>query len=200
MSEKPILFSGPMVRAIIEGCKNQTRRIVNPKRKPFAVGDRLWVRETHRPYVITGRSTGIEYRAGGHIEIDSIHEGWSAMFGKANGKWRTSIFMPRWASRITLEITEVRRERLHDITEDDAKAEGVKQLFLADCDYIPNDMAPCVRLYDQSYRVGFFKKWCDIHGNDSWEHNPEVYVYRFDVLEGAANVPELAVSSERSAP
>lgn len=86
-------------------------------------GDRLWVKETHRPFVVTGRSHGIEYAAGGKADSDAAE--WPAMFTKATGKWRPSIFMPRWASRLELELTEVRVERLNAITEADALAEGV---------------------------------------------------------------------------
>ncbi len=158
MREHPILFSSPMVRALLRevGPKTQTRRVVtvpfgqgkryvpwDPYYADFdgclmfqdqygdwhdfekdahcpygSIGDRLWVRETFRvlpSYDDEGKSIdNIQYRADGHKAIS----GWS---------WTPSIHMPRWASRITLEITGVRVERLRDISKEDAKAEGVMQ-------------------------------------------------------------------------
>jgi len=146
MKERPILFSGPMVRAILDGRKTMTRRVVKWKygengtpacpiesvdrfadivqglaenlsgdpvpfceaKCPFGVpGDRLWVRETWQDIGAADRPEYV-YAADGE---------WS-------GKWRPSIHMPRWASRITLEVVSVRVDRLEDISEEDAKAEG----------------------------------------------------------------------------
>ena len=122
MKERPIIFSGPSVRAILDGRKTQTRRIVKaPKGMsaefagvdfacPYGCpGDRLWVRETHSFYDRECRKP--YYQA----DIDD----WEP------GGWRSPIFMPRWASRITLEITDVRVQRVQEITEAEAKAEGV---------------------------------------------------------------------------
>lgn len=143
MSEHPILFSGPMVRAILDGSKTMTRRVVKytpamgnpfewrnlPESKligkidrfcPYGQpGDRLWVRET---WGCEGGNT-VRYIADGskrrlHHEFPSK----LARFNKAN---KPSIFMPRWASRITLEITGVKVERVQDISEQDAEAEGI---------------------------------------------------------------------------
>ena len=156
--ERPILFSAPMVRAILEGRKTQTRRVVKPQphhgpvgemvclggadwamddgdlsgqfRCPYGVpGDRLWVREAWAPN---------EGSAGGYIYRADVGEG-SSGFYQADLKigewthiaprWRSSIHMPRWASRITLRITDVRVERLQDISEADAIAEGLYKSF-----------------------------------------------------------------------
>lgn len=137
MTERPILFNGPMVRAILEGRKTQTRRPVAcptwavagslesdgaggveaavqltgcmaDVRCPFGVaGDKLWVRETWAcPESVT------YYRA--------TDEGMTS----PPAKWRPSIHMPRWASRIDLDVTRVRFEKLNDVTADDARAEG----------------------------------------------------------------------------
>jgi hypothetical protein len=131
MKERPILFSAPMVRALLDGSKTQTRRVIADRHLlggpptdallemcPYGQpGDRLWVREawtTHAcfddipPRDLTTRS--LHYQADGLIKT---------------GKNRPSMFMPRWASRITLEITDMRVERLQDISEADAKAEGL---------------------------------------------------------------------------
>ena len=132
MKEHPILFSGPMVRAILEGRKTQTRRVMKlnmdggvysePRCPDGVPGDRLWVRETwadvrwmqepeHFP-------NGVSYRADCSADSLKLAEHYGV-------RWKPSIHMPRWASRITLEVTEVRAQRLQDITEEDARAEGV---------------------------------------------------------------------------
>ena len=154
----------------------------------FQIGHRLWVKETWRlwesasfasftgepldPDIVTGslkrhdiewlKSRPIEYRA------DSLDQ----------TPWRPSIFMPRWASRITLEITEVRVERLHDITEEEARAEGVERIgitFRDDAHGRP-DIVPSL---GGPYRDGFRILWSQINGPESWTANPWVWVVRF---------------------
>jgi len=168
MSELPILFSGPMVRAILDGRKTMTRRVAIPRyddRTPCehlqgdnsgmgptmfrhcchgsegrgcphgVVGDRLWVRETWRPAYDEELYCCVEYRADGKRikpENGSLTEDQGHKFADdcpddpaLNAKWRPSIFMPRWASRITLEIVSVKVERVQEITEKDAIAEGI---------------------------------------------------------------------------
>lgn len=159
MKTKPILFSTPMIHALLEGRKTQTRRIVKPapqiQRCPidgvleFAIpqkdgttrrlglknyaelcpygrpGDLLYVRETWRTYKTLDHlrpsqirsGAGIEYTAGG-----TNVRGEETLLGM--GKTRTSIHMPRWASRLTLRITDVRVQRLQEISEEDVLAEG----------------------------------------------------------------------------
>ncbi len=124
MSEKPILFSGEMIRAVLDGRKTQTRRVVKPQpvglwaapgksRCPYGQpGGRLWVRETFYPE--RSHRGPVSYRAT-----------WPRDDDPPDGGWKPSIFMPRWASRITLEIVSVRVEQVQDISEDDARAEGV---------------------------------------------------------------------------
>ena len=104
MKDRPILFSAPMVRAILDGKKTMTRRIYKPRFDSWRVGDRLWVRETYTR--IHGRAV---YAATCDIECY---------------RWRPSIFMPRRFSRILLEITEVKRERIRDCSNEDAIREG----------------------------------------------------------------------------
>lgn len=142
VKERPILFSGPMVRAILRGGKTQTRRVIKPQPNlkdrnlltselmteawqsgfvdvpsPYNRGTRLWVRETwqHEDGSCAdhkcGQPTHIYHKA-----TESFPE---SMW------WRPSIFMPRWACRLELEIEEVRVQRLHEISEEDAIAEGV---------------------------------------------------------------------------
>jgi hypothetical protein len=141
-------------------------------------GDRLWVKETHKAFIVTGRKTGITYAAGGDKGIDSTHEGWSAMWNKATGKWRPSIFMPRWASRITLELTAVRVERLQDISEADAKAEGVETTP----GWSPSYGDPCnsaLAPEAQNAKAAYADLWESINGADSWDKNPWVWVLEF---------------------
>jgi hypothetical protein len=159
MNDRPIIFSGPMVRAILEGRKTQTRRVIKPQptepantpwlkngwlepsRCPHGQpGDRLWVKETffdNRKYeAAVGFKIGVaqdyDYKADHEVAPDS------------KVKWIPSIFMPRWASRITLEITDMRVQRVQDISEEDAKAEGV--------DYPAEGP-------QSSYRLAFSKLW-----------------------------------------
>lgn len=192
MKERPILFSGPMVRAILDGRKTQTRRVVKPQpetatdcpyhvgvgqsRKsrtcPYGtVGDRLWVREAWLPFDqdhVIG-DCKVAYMAEAtptseEIRKEYIREG-------RNYRWRPSIHMPRWASRITLEITGVRVERLQEISETDAIAEGA--------------MSQLCSMHDQpdamkfTHRNGFTNLWQSINGPESWASNPWVWVIEF---------------------
>jgi hypothetical protein len=182
MKERPILFSGAMVCALLNGTKTQTRRIVKPRgdvtvadlvacgRCPYGQpGDRLWVKETWRTDKrlddkAPSKFSGWPVR---YISDDKVlmH---GAFYGATNGKTRVSIHMPRWASRITLEITGVRVERLKDISEADAKAEGVSASALVEM----KDGSPC---YSAEYR----DLWERINGIGSWEKNPWVWVIEF---------------------
>lgn len=125
MTEKHIPFSGPMVRAILEGCKTQTRRVRRGDEPKYRVGDHLWVRENY--------AVGVEWDDEKPSEIDPLCGGadiWYMADGPKPamyGKTRPSIFMPRWASRITLEVTGVRVGRVQDISEEDVLSEGTEQ-------------------------------------------------------------------------
>lgn len=187
MKERPILFSAPMVRALLEGRKTQTRRIMKYQpsetpdvfksslnksmSKPVMVamwndgccifphgmpGDGLWVRETFGNIETLNGDKEIVYRA----------DGWKDNTG--HFKWKPSIFMPRRASRILLEITEVRVERLHDITPLDAMAEGVEGKGKN------KDIVP-----DNGWRMGYAGIWESINGAGSWDANPWVWVITF---------------------
>ena len=197
--ERPILFSAPMVRALLDGSKTQTRRLVKPQPDivfagpipgagicgkythddekhgrlgvhipcPYGQpGDRLWVRENfahiYRDNSLPERRSfeDVAYMANGH----SIDIG-------AYGSWKPSIHMPRWASRITLEISSVRVERLQDITRGDAMAEG--------CPF-PN-MAQ-----GNDPRQWYEQLWGEINGPDSWATNPWVWAIEFKRINQAA--------------
>jgi hypothetical protein len=192
----PILFSGPMVRALLDGRKTQTRRIVkgealdwldasgfapafvaSPDNGMCPYGqpsDSLWVRETWAarpdyddlPPTECGNE-GIWWKA----SLSAWPQGYEA----CHGRWRPSIHMPRWASRLTLELTGVRVERLQGISDADAKAEG--------CDY--TERPPLSVGYYTAYR----ELWETINGPGSWEANPWVWVLEFEVHCG--NVDDL---------
>jgi hypothetical protein len=193
MKARPILFSGAMVRALLDGRKTQTRRVVKPQPvvtdEEAAVlpqawedgfipipcphgkpGDLLWVRESfavpfrHDPGT-TGRAGGAIYRADAGID----HQ-WSADTKKT---WTPSIHMDRWASRLTLEITGVRVERLQQISEADAVAEGCRGQIDGG-------------LICPSEQYG--ELWSSINGQDSWDANPWVWVIEFKVH--SANVDD----------
>jgi hypothetical protein len=183
MKERPILFSAPMVRAILSGAKTQTRRAwaTQPPmgtRVAFVPGetsspygkpcDRLYVREGFSgPYSLTGvpprewpPGTPLYYWA------DGKEPPW--------GDWtkpKPGIHLPRWGSRILLEITDLRVERLQNISEEDAQAEG------ADASFVPPDggMGP--------YWEGFRRLWSSINGAESWDANPWVWALSFKVIE-----------------
>lgn len=211
MKERPILFSGPMVQAILDGRKTQTRRIVKPQprksqidngtvfssKDPFMmltkecpygkVGDSLWVRENHALIECVCQAAPAALR-GGCKEcggVGTIVE--YAADGKLNGKQRPSIHMPRWASRITLQITDIRVERLQEIDEIDAEAEGLEVHEFTDAygterrafsfgDYLSDNG---VGTYDYSAVSVFEELWKSINGHDSWDANPWVFVVNF---------------------
>ena len=151
------------------------------------VGDKLWVRETHK--------LGSPCVLGGACETE-VNKPWMGMhpdgkeacvyradksWGDGFGPWKPSIFMPRWASRITLEITRVRVERLKDISEEDAIAEGAVKVESdgtytdAHCNFIPY----CGR----DAAMAFAELWESINGDGSWDANPWVWVIEFRRVE-----------------
>ena len=197
MKERGIIFNGEMVRAILEGRKVQTRRIVKPQpdedglarlrvgpwmdtsekiyRCPCGeVGDRLWVRETWQAIHCYCDEHGYvdEVRFASSIPKQKTKY-WHPVYevdGHDKNRedrgypWRPSIHMPRWASRITLEITGVRVERLNDISEADARAEGA-----------PTELC----LIGERHDLGFRTLWKSIYGAESWQANPWVWVIEF---------------------
>ncbi len=212
MKERPILFNTAMVKAILEGRKTQTRRILNCDHPvvtgfvpngiydywkgtaksdaviqqyistfpftikcPFGiVGDRLWVRETFRLF---------DSDECPHADFPCGCPSWGTPLYRASHdcfdgeKWTPSIHMPRSASRILLEITNIRIERLNDISSDDAKAEGF--------DYSTHPSA-----IEMGYAIGaktnFRFTWEQIYGQNAWNKNPWVWVVEFRVIEGGA--------------
>ncbi|MDH2325978.1 hypothetical protein QCN27_03765 [Cereibacter sp. SYSU M97828] len=204
MADKPILFSAPMVRALLDGTKTQTRRVIKnapgdgwhmdrvgptgfqwtceggmPRmsyRPPVAVGDRLYVRERFRPH---GLGTPIsECR-----DLDDIM--FHADADEAEGAvldWKPSIHMPRWASRLTLTITDVRVQKLHAISEGDAVAEGMGWAAFKAGEAKGN--CPI-----SSFRI----LWNAINGPGAWDANPWVCAYTFTVQRG--NIDQLGAAA-----
>ncbi|MEW6462952.1 MAG: hypothetical protein AB1459_17660 [Pseudomonadota bacterium] len=255
MKERPILFSGPMVRAILEGRKTVTRRVAKFKPReagynlafsgldagnyctgvmksgfvlrsrggpsgcwndrtwpihcPYGLpGDRLWVRETWSDVNLQG-APGIAYRADDDVrdlmedesfldERGAFNYGdprckayhfacWSEdLLAGTEGRWRPSIHMPRWVSRILLEITAVRVEQLQDITEEQAVVEGVdRPENIRDVDVWDGAERELFNAMNQP-RDRFKRLWADINGAESWDANPWVWVVEFKRVEAAS--------------
>lgn len=216
MKERPILFKSEMVRAILEGRKTQTRRIIKfppalteevnslrfdgydkderayyfeeedsagmplerywPVESKYKVGDRLWVRE-HCSLSIN-KDAVMYLDSGGkvapHAPADS--DNWCR-------EWKTcpSIHMPRWASRINLEIINVSVERVQDISIDDAKAEGVDQSAVV-AEWGDSTFAGV-----EAHIAAFARLWSSINTEpgSTWTNNPWVWVIEFNYLKGA---------------
>lgn len=208
MTDRPILFSGPMVRAILEGRKTQTRRVLKGSTEhkgpynsayvehyqrstgwakicPYGQrGDRLWVRETTlADYEVAETIKAARYEADGEPVLYSgpeVDENGDDDYGGSHAHWWyskdrcPSIHMPRWASRLTLEITAVRVERLQDITQEDAIAEGMNGSYM-----LPEGKLGGKLL---SAQTQFTQLWHEINGKkfeNSWDANPWVWVVEF---------------------
>jgi hypothetical protein len=181
--ERPILFSAPMVRALLAGTKTQTRRIAQPKRSiepmtdecPYGQpgGDRLWVRESWRADAAYDAMPPRDIPAGSQVwyEADTGLPGLRGLVRQ--GKLRPGMFMPRWASRITLEVTEVRVERLQDISEADALAEGIVP------GYGGFGLPDGSHFHAADPRESYFSLWEAINGRASVEANPWVWAVSF---------------------
>jgi len=225
MKIRPILFSTPMVEAILNGRKTQTRRIIKPHpewKEPFWLyggtiwhinnipntsgqgfqqnmkikqGDILWVRETWSPtgseeYLHKETHLPFFYKAG-IKDLNKIKD----VMKEFGYKWKPSIYMPKAACRIFLEVTNVRVERLHDISEDAAIAEGViydegfKSYNCYLCDKKGHKAGENLcedGFFDNAFE-SFRSLWQSINGKESWEVNPFVFVYEFKRVEKPEN-------------
>lgn len=229
MKERGMIFNAEMVRAILDGRKTQTRRIMKNQpvlngnlyevfgaawskgvtsvpavpghslstRCPFGeVGDRIWVRETFAAFDADWKFPGRPH---------DLKDGpWPNVIYPASrsevppGTLRPSIHMPRWASRITLEITGVRVERLNDISHDDAGREGihtevwdqtvVARNYAAEDEFFQfwSESMPHYVEMNELFRASFHSLWQSIYGEESWQANPWVWVIEFRRIEGGA--------------
>ena len=214
MKELPILFSAPMVRALLDGTKTQTRRIwkmppgmgwyisgalkgketgdicdltgpgwcsVDEVHCPYGqTGDHLWVRETFAH--IYRDNTRPDDRRSDDVAYRADHPG---LYEYAYGTWKPSIHMPRWASRITLEVTNVRVERLQEISYEDAIAEGI--IDPATIPEFPASLNPSETVAEYCRRKKWPQRqyrdlWESINGTGSWDLNPWVWVVEFKTV------------------
>lgn len=223
MAERPITFSAPMVRALLDGRKAQTRRLLrnsenygcptgdcphetqaecntamaslSAKEVGFAIGDSCYVREAWRVHASFDAMPGSELealapRVWPEVDRDNCD---------AHGRYRHARFMPRWASRLTLFVDAVRVQRLQDITEADAVAEGVRRL----CEDSKYDTGPNHFTVETGGLVGgslnaptaretYALLWDCLHENPGtrWHDNPWIYALTFRVARG--NIDQLA--------
>lgn len=256
MKTHPMLFSGPMIRALLDGRKTQTRRILklpdwalnmdctgrlhvyqpdegferhglefadrlrglwdpvsNPTgrsgaylRVPIMTGDLIWVRETWNAFSFSQDGdeawptktipTADEMQEirdmACRVDVQAVYqESDRAQKWFSDQKWRPGIHMPRWASRITLEVTDVRVQRLQDISAKDATEEGIERLRCDGLDGFRNYLSS-----DPMERVAmipsFKSLWNSINGPGAWDQNPWIVAYSFKVHK--KNVDELALT------
>lgn len=210
MTDRPILFSTPMVKALLKGEKTQTRRLAKRQDiflrsgRPFVptglhtelpfsrpgwdVGDRLWVRETWARYPIelNPQPEDIWFRA----------DGLSPPSDSTLHKWRPGIHMPRWASRLTLTVTHVRVQRLQDISEEDAQAEGIERRLNDTYHGFYRDYGKTEQCYGNGVtfaRDSFRTLWTSINGKRpgaSWDDNPWTVALTFTVAKRNIDAPE----------
>jgi hypothetical protein len=228
MTDRPIIFSAPMIKALLDGRKAQTRRVIKTPlgftefqgfvgvgetravfdcsppvcapvqiRIPFAIGDRLYVREAWRAMDRQDEFSGgqiaeqcleVGYkRAWSPIqyEADGARYNWIVDplgFGTKPGRYRHARFMPRWASRLTLIVTDVRVQRLQAITGRDIIAEGIR---CGGChDVGTGDFSACRNGGCFEQRNDFMHLWNSLHGPDAWDANPWVVAVSFEVEHG----------------
>lgn len=195
MTDYPIIFSAAMIRAMLYGSKTQTRRLAWRDLKPsisfpegrmaatiwqsVRPGDRLWARESFAARLNEkGRPDPnpryVKHRATMHDATTPYNEMDYHTWPK---KWSPSIHMPRWASRLTLVVTAVKMERLQEIGECEAKAEGAEPLLVYS--------SPT-----KQHRAGFKRLWMALHGTEAWGQNPEVVAMTFRVIRANIDAPE----------
>jgi len=203
MKTKPILFSSAMIRRILSGQKTQTRRIIKPQPKdwqhgkilykdrdltlnslvnhaPIQKGDILWVKETFEAVPIEAASVDSN---SSNVQTKYIYK---ATTETPFIKWKPSIFMPKDAARIFLEVKNVRVERLQDITENDSLYEGIISRVIGtrpyDLVYQANNNTPNIF---HTAKQAFMYLWNTINKDDgSWLENPYVWVYEFEMVKG----------------
>lgn len=228
MTARPILFSAPMIRALLSGRKTQTRRILKPQPNAesvasgdyqrqindlvrpspirFDVGDRLWVREAH--YLT---DDGHYERAVYAADEDAVREHNKTMerlagridekVWRRHVKLRPSIHMPRWASRLTLTVTDVRVQRLQDISEEDAIAEGISvgkpmaEVPGSRGDIYHDGVTDPIDGWTRDPVEAYRHLWEYINGAGSWDANPFVAAYTFEVERRNIDAPATAAKT-----
>ena len=204
MADLPILFSAPMVRALLDNRKTQTRRVLKPQPEQgfdpwqaeggewflagmasqtpltvrFRKGDRLWVREAWRCNGWASDVATFFYRASEGNGYTAMCEQWPVADRKplrVETKWSPSLHLPRWASRLTLTVTDVRVQRLQEISEADARDEGAPRFDSS---------------LGRGFKPGFQSIWTEINGADSWATNPWIVALTFTVER--RNIDEIA--------
>lgn len=204
MKERGMIFNGEMVRAIVDGRKTQTRRIVKPQR----VGDGWSVKETQSPmtprhthdwwlptatrpysalpccpYGVVGDRLRVRETFQWPLVSEDLFEEYQAYPEKFKSR-NTANTPPSWASRITLEITSVRVERLNSINEESAQAEGVSRLRGGYWKHYQ----PGWTQHQLSARGSFVTLWKSIYGEKSWQTNPWVWVIEFKLISKEAQL------------
>lgn len=211
MNSKPILFSGEMVKAILEGRKTQTRRVMKPQPEcigalestpggelvylyphgdgektyfcKFPYAHQLWVRETWKDNENAVYAEQVYSRGRRHAAPRFIYK--ADQIAETHGDWKPSIFMPRQASRITLEVVNVRVERVQEITKEDAKAEGASNVWRWDAKRNAEHPEYFSRSVLNPYVANYSVLWDEINAKRGfgWDVNPWVWVVEFKVLE-----------------
>jgi hypothetical protein len=184
--EIPILFSTPMVQAILAGRKTMTRRLAGDYVDEYAIAEMITdavVADPDAVDIVEKQLKGVcvNFDDGEWIIKSRWQPGDLLWVREA---WKPSIHMPKNAARIWLEVTDVKVERLHDISEEDAKAEGVGAGFQMNAgwpDYLHIQNGVCSVTQDTA-SVSFGTLWEFINGKESWEANPWVWVVSFKVL------------------
>ncbi len=179
MAERGTPFKPDMVRAVLRDV--DPKRITRRFRRLGNVGDVLWVREAWR--------TLDHFNHLPPRELNSTHAGMiryeadedAPIFGF--GKLRPGMFMCRWMSRIDLQLVDVREERLQDITEEDAKAEGAECCITTNMSAADRLLLPMPMYSPDPYRNGFALLWNAINGDGSWESNPTVFRHVFERIK-----------------
>ena len=219
MADKPIIFSAPMVRALIDGRKTQTRRLMPHQetlkvayspivsgirifnyageeeisRPPVKVGDRLYVREHWR--TADAYDDLSPSQMGGEEPViylaDDTLETWGWRNDFVPGRFRQAMHMPRWASRLTLTVTDVRVQRLQEISAADSIAEGVQ---CGTCEFM--NTSACNGRGCFASIAAFQALWNSLHGPDAWDANPWVAAYSFTVQRG--NIDSLTTRKENA--
>lgn len=209
MADRPILFSAPMVRALLEGRKTQTRRVFKMPEDGFDAmfhdDDGSWhIGDAH-----TGRyehNLPIHYRVGDRLWVRETHYVWSAGNKDGTGRriayratepdapttWTVSIHMPRWASRLTLTVTGVRVQRLQEISEGDCLAEGafIQPPRPYDHGQVFVHRDPKETWHSMTPRAWYHELWDAINGDGAWDANPWVVALTFTVERRNIDAPE----------